>query len=144
MSRFIASISLKWGKKGGDLRRDEPLLCGNEFGDQGYEGGRREAGESNTRAGAVEAGHVLVRAEEADLALVVLVGFHAFEAFGGIVEDAGGRVEGEVLVGGYSGRKPALEGGPFGGEHVVCEVKEKRVVSCLLLSEWFWMKKTCL
>jgi len=37
------------------------------------------------------------------------------------VEDAGGGVEGEVLVGGYAGRVPAGLGGPFDGEHVVGE-----------------------
>ena len=36
------------------------------------------------------------------------------------MEDAGGGVEAEVLIGGYPWRKPALGCGPFDGEHVVC------------------------
>lgn len=37
------------------------------------------------------------------------------------MEDAGRRVEGEILVGGYSWRKPAGGGSPFDREHVVRE-----------------------
>lgn len=79
------------------------MIEGDEFRDEvdhrlGFEGGEGDAG-----GGIVETGHVLIRAEEADLPVGVLVGFHAFEAFEGVVEDAGGGVEAEVLVGGYAG-----------------------------------------
>jgi len=35
------------------------------------------------------------------------------------VEDAGGGIEGEVLVGGYAGGEPAGGGGPFDSEHMI-------------------------
>lgn len=54
------------------------------------------------------------------MVVLVFVGFHALEAFEGVVEDAGCGVEGEVLVGSYSRREPARGGGPFYCEHVVC------------------------
>ena len=99
---------------------DEALFHGGELGDEGGEGFAVEGGEGDARAGLVETGHVAVGAEEVDFARVwVLVGFHAFEGSEGVVEDAGGGVEAEVLVGGYSGLEPALGGGPFNGEHVV-------------------------
>lgn len=53
------------------------------------------------------------------MAVLVFVGFHAFEAFEGVVEDAGCGVEGEVLVRSYACGEPALGGGPFYREHVV-------------------------
>lgn len=79
----------------------------------------RKLGESDASGRFVHASHVFVGAKEADLVLGVFVGFHAFEAGEGVVEDAGCRVQGEVLVRGYPGGKPAIGGGPFYGEHVV-------------------------
>lgn len=57
--------------------------------------------------------------EETGAAGVVAVGFHAFEAFEGVVEDAGCGVQREVLVGCDLGGCPAAGGGPFDGEHMV-------------------------
>lgn len=68
----------------------------------------REVGEGDARGRFVEAFHVPVRSEEADLAGAVLVGFHAFEAFEGVVEDARCRVEAQVLIGCYARGEPAL------------------------------------
>lgn len=79
-----------------------------------------EGGEGDALGGGVETGHVAVGTEESGFAVVVDVGFHAFEALEGVVEDAGGGVEGEVLVGGDVRGGPAGGGGPFDGEHVVC------------------------
>ncbi len=86
------------------LRRNKTLFRRDEPSNQVYKGGGREFREGDACAGAIEADHVLLWAEEADLAVGGFVGFHAFKALGGVVENAGGRVEGEVLVGCYSGR----------------------------------------
>ncbi len=74
---------------------------------------RREIRESDPGGGFIEAGHVLVGAEEANIASAVLVGFHTLEAFEGVVEDAGCRVEREVLVRGYSRGEPTGGGSPL-------------------------------
>ena len=91
---------------------DKALFRRNEARNEVDQGRGGEGWEGNPRAGAVEASHVLLRTEEADFTGRVLVGFHALEAFAGVVEDAGGWIEGEVLVGCYSGREPAFQGGP--------------------------------
>ena len=65
--------------------------------------------------------HVSVWAEEAEVSVCGLVGFHSLKGFEGVVEYAGCGVEAEVLVGCYSRGKPALGGGPFYGKHVVGE-----------------------
>lgn len=96
------------------------MIKGDEFRDEVDHGLGFEGGEGDAGGRFVEAGHVFIGAEESDLAGGVLVGFHAFETFEGVVENAGGGVEAEVLVGGYAGGEPALGGGPFDGEHVVC------------------------
>ena len=80
-----------------------------------------EAREGDARGGAVQARHVHVRAEEAEAAVGVFVGFHAFEGGEGVVQHAGRRVEHEGLVLGYARGEPAGRGGPFRGEHVVGE-----------------------
>lgn len=48
------------------------------------------------------------------------------------MEDAACGVEGEVLVGRYSCGEPAIRGGPFEGEHVVCGGQRCRVLSSLI------------
>ena len=85
------------------------------------EGGAVDGGQGDAGGGSVDALHVLVRPEEAHLASRVFVGFHAFEAGEGVMQDGGGGVEAEVLVWGYAGCQPALGCGPFDGEHVVLE-----------------------
>ena len=47
------------------------------------------------------------------------VEFHAFEAFGCVVQDGGRGHEGEGAVGAEFGNGPAGGGGPRGGDHVV-------------------------
>ena len=74
---------------------------------------RREIWESDSGGGFIEAGHVLVGAEEANITIAILVGLHSLEAFEGVVEDAGCRVEGEVLVRGYSRGEPTRGGCPL-------------------------------
>lgn len=101
------------------LGGDEALIELGEGGDQVDHGGRGEGGQGDAGGRPVEALHVLVRAEEADLALGVLVGLHALEALEGIVEDARRGVEGEVLVGRDVGCEPAGCFVPLNGEHVV-------------------------
>lgn len=71
-------------------------------------GGLVEGGEGDTSRGFVHSGHVLRWAEEPYAAGAVFVGFHAFETFECVVEDAGGGVEGEVLVGCYTSGEPAF------------------------------------
>ena len=102
------------------LLGDEAAVELDELGDKVDQGGRVESRQSDARGRLVEARHVLVRAEKADLAGLVLVRLHALEALEGVVEDAGGGVEREVLVGLDLGRVPAVLLGPFDGEHVVC------------------------
>lgn len=101
------------------LRWDEALVELGELGDQVDHGSRGEGRQGDASGGAVEALHVLVWAEEADLALGVLVGLHALEALEGIVEDARRGVEGEVLVWRDAGGEPAGCFVPLDGEHVV-------------------------
>lgn len=74
---------------------------------------RREIRESNPGGGFIEAGHILFGAKEANIPSAVLVGLHPLEALEGVVEDAGCRVEGEILVRGYSRFKPTGSGSPF-------------------------------
>lgn len=93
-----------------------------KFGDQLDHGGLVERREGDTSGGFVHASHVFCWAEEPYAAGAVFVGFHAFETFECVVEDAGGWIEGEVLVGCYAGGEPAFGGGPFEGEHVVCYI----------------------
>jgi hypothetical protein len=50
-----------------------------------------------------------------------VVGLHALKAFKSVVEDTGCRVEGEILVGCDTWRKPAGRRCPFYRQHVVCE-----------------------
>jgi len=72
-----------------------------------------EGGKSYARGGFVEADHIFVGSEKADLAFIVLVGFHALETLEGVVEDAGCWVKGEVLVRNNLGGKPTVGCGPF-------------------------------
>lgn len=104
------------------LLGDEALLELGELGDQVDEGGGREGGQGDAGGGPVEALHVLVRAEQPDLPVLVLVGLHALEALEGVVEDAGGRVERQVLVRLDGGLQPAVLLGPLHRQHVVGEL----------------------
>lgn len=63
--------------------------------------------------------------------MVVDVGLHAFEAFKGVVENAGGGVEGEVLVGNDVRGGPAGSRGPFYREHMVCRGVSGGVSVCM-------------
>ena len=96
-----------------DVRGNEALLHGAELRDEIDQRGGFDGREGDPCRGLVEAGHVLVRAEEPDLPFAVFVGFHALEAFEGVVENAGCRVKTEVLVGGDAGGEPAFGCCPF-------------------------------
>ena len=74
---------------------------------------RREIWKSDPGGRFIEAGHVLVRAEEADITSAILVGLHSLEAFEGVVENAGCRVEREILVRGYPRCEPTGGGSPL-------------------------------
>ncbi|KAK1848521.1 hypothetical protein CCHR01_08850 [Colletotrichum chrysophilum] len=102
------------------LIRDEVLLEVGELGDELDHGGGLEGGQSDTGGRLVEAGHVLVRAEESDLTALILVSLHALETLESVVEDAGRGVEREVLVGDDLGVEPSRFLVPLDGEHVVC------------------------
>jgi len=127
--RTDAQGALRADQRGAEIQRvapsggDEPLLHGREARNQLDESlPVADSRQADARGAVVQARHVLGGAEEGDGAVAVLVGFQAFEAFEGVVEDAGGRVEGEVLVGEDAWGVPAGGGGPFEGEHVVGEV----------------------
>lgn len=111
-------------------------LLGLELGELGDEldhagGLKGRQGDAGRRL--VEALHVLVGAEQADLALAVLVSLHALEALERIVEDAGGGVQGEVLVGNNLGALPSVVLVPLDGEHMICErEREKETKSALI------------
>lgn len=96
-----------------------------------------ECGEGDALRRGIEACHVAVRAEEPGLAVVVDVGLHAFEAFKGVMEDAGGGVQGEILVGHDVRGGPAGGRGPFHGEHMVCGgVSGVYVCVCVCVCMW--------
>lgn len=99
---------------------NELLLELGELGNQLNEGGGLKGGQGDAGRGLVEALHVLVWAEEAHIARLVLVGLHALEALKGIVEDTGGGVEREVLVRCNLGLQPTVLLCPFYREHVFC------------------------
>jgi hypothetical protein len=84
-----------------------------------------KVGQSDASGGSVQAGHVSVGTEETDVALLVLVCLHAFEALKGVVEDTSSRVEREVLVGGDTRCLPAVGRCPFERQHVVGKVFAK-------------------
>lgn len=89
------------------------MFHGDEFRDQVDHWLGVDSGEGDASGRFVQSCHVLVRTEEANLPVGVFVGFHAFEAFESVVEDAGGGVEAEILVGCYAGSEPALGSRPF-------------------------------
>lgn len=86
-----------------DSRRNKPLIHLYQLPNQIHQRITVERRQGNSSGRLVESLHVLVWSEQADLSIAVLVGFHSFEAGEGIMEDAGCRVEGEVLVRGYAG-----------------------------------------
>lgn len=98
---------------------DEGFVDRDEGAEELDHGGGVEGGEGNALRRGVEACHVAVRTEEPGLAVVVDVGFHALETFKGVVEDAGGRVEGEVLIRYDVRGGPAGGRGPFDREHMI-------------------------
>ena len=116
------------------LLGDEATVELDQLGDQVDQGGRVESGKGDAGGRLVEARHVLVGAEEADLAGLVLVRLHALETLESVVEDAGGGVEREVLVRLDLGRVPAILFGPFDGEHMVCWLEGLLVKSCFAYS----------
>lgn len=65
--------------------------------------------------------HVLHRAEETDVAVLIAVGFHSFEAFQGVVEHAGRGVHLEISHRRDFGRGPACLSVPVDLEHVIAE-----------------------
>lgn len=89
------------------------------MGDEGGEGFGGKGWEGDVGGGFVEVGYVFVWVEEVDLVFGVFVGFYVFEVFEGVVEDVGGGVEGEVLVGEDFGGGLVGFLGLFYGEYVV-------------------------
>jgi len=75
--------------------------------------------QSNPRRGLVQTFHVLVRTEQPNLTIAVLVGLHSFEAFERIMEDTGRWVEAEVLVRNDTGIIPTGFSIPFNGKHMI-------------------------
>jgi len=69
----------------------------------------------------VEAGRVGLRPERHDRPARLPVGLHPLEDLLGVVEDRGGRVEGEWAVGLQPAVVPAAVGRPADGDHVIGE-----------------------
>jgi len=72
-------------------------------------------------AGCVHPRHVHIGAEQADVARLVDVGFHALEALQAVVKRAGSWRDFEVLVRADAGGVPALVRGPVHLQHMVGE-----------------------
>ena len=86
-----------------------------------------DAGQADTVAGLVQAGHVVPRTEQlhaeyAHLAVGTAVGLQTLKDLGAVVEDARGGGEGNGAVGDDAGIMPALGVRVVHNEHVVGEV----------------------
>ena len=106
------ALALVLGQPAAGLDADEGF-------DEFDELGGVEVGQSNAGGGAEEAFGVEFGTEEADFAVGAAVGFHALEAFGGVVEAGGEWGEGKVGVLFDLWGGPAVVGGPGDAEDVV-------------------------
>lgn len=78
-----------------------------------------ESRESNARRRLVQAFHVLVRTEQPGSSVLILVCLHSLETLESVVEDAGGGVQAEVLVGDNARGVPAIGSGPLNCKHMI-------------------------
>lgn len=101
------------------ILRDEARVLLDEFANEVNHRIGVEVRQRNACRGLVQTSHVLVRPEQSDVALLVLVGLHALEALKCIVEHAGRRVETQILVRSDACWEPSFSCCPFEREHVI-------------------------
>jgi hypothetical protein len=78
--------------------RNEAFIHLDELPNESNERFTVEGWQRYTRRRLVEAAHVLVRAEKSDLPFRVFVRLHALECGEGVVEDACGRIQAQILI----------------------------------------------
>mmetsp|Transcript_46637 Transcript_46637/g.117475 ORF Transcript_46637/g.117475 Transcript_46637/m.117475 type:complete len:249 (+) Transcript_46637:495-1241(+) len=102
--------------------RDPIPLESDQLLDEGEQRGLVERREGQAGGRVVEALHIHVGAEEARVALAVLVCLHALKALQSVVQAGDSGVQAEVLEGVDAGGCPAVLCCPRNGQHVISEL----------------------
>jgi hypothetical protein len=82
-------------------------------------------GQTGSYSRIIKSFHVVHWTKQSNLTINAIIGFHALETFSGVMEAAGGRGQGQVLVWGDLGDVPSSLLTPGHFQHVIIEVTTK-------------------